>query len=138
MYNNLHFRFTYVLPKSSEVEKYGLAPSTIQQLLNNVSNIQLQNDISSLLNFHLRWKEVDIVPYLFANTGERNRMMDITFPIIFENYYILFAKSEESSVLNIAKPFQYEVNIQKTQLLTNWTGYRFRSGWRLRPPLPFY
>ena len=107
------------MPKSSEIEKYGLVPSTIQQLLNNVSNIQLQNDISSLLNIHLRWKEVDIVPYLFANTGERNRMMDITFPIIFENYYILFAKSEESSVLNITKPFQYEVNIQKTQLLTN-------------------
>ena len=53
---------------------------------------------------------MDIAPYTFASNWERYQIFDITHPVIFQDYFLLFAEpGEESPLLIVTKPFRYEV-----------------------------
>jgi len=85
----LDMEFEYVPVTPSALKQYGLMQSIIRQLQN---------------------KEVDVNPIILLSTFERNQVIDITFPVIYQNSYLVYPKPEEEGpLLLVTKPFHYEV-----------------------------
>ena len=56
----------------------------------------------------MKFKEVDILALALANTKERSKIMEITYPVLFEPHYFLFASSqleENNRLFILTRPF---------------------------------
>ena len=103
-----------------------------------------QNDIPGF-NFHFYFsKEADVAPISLSKTFERNQVIDITFPVIYQDFYILYPKhekEEEGPLLLVTKPFHYEVSLVINQFQIGFSkinSFSFRFGCHWRPSLSVY
>ena len=56
----------------------------------------------------MKFKEADIISVVLSETRERLKTMEITFPVVFEPHYLLFASSqleEDDRLLVLTQPF---------------------------------
>ena len=79
-------RFSYVPVKESDNKKY-VQPTAVYQLLNGVGNILKQHLLIDFI-VDLLLKEVDLVPYYFVLSQEKNMKMDF-FDALIDDFVLL-------------------------------------------------
>ena len=84
---------------------------------------------------------MDVAPITLLNTFERSQVIDITYPVIYQDFYILYPKPEEEEevpLLLVTKPFHYEVSLVINQIQIGFrkiNSFSFRFGCHWRPSL---
>ena len=70
-----------------------------------------------------------MAPISLLNTFERNQVIDITYPVVYQDFYILYPKPEEEDpLLLVIKPFHYEVAILIRISFCKIDSFPFRFG----------
>ena len=105
-------RFSYVPVNESNVKKYGQPTAVYQQLLHGVGNILKEHLLIDFI-VDLLLKEVDLVPFYFVLSQEKNMKMDFLDALI--NAVVLLVlhpdidTSDDQLILKVTKPFRWTV-----------------------------
>ena len=105
-------RFSYVPVNESNVKKYGQPTAVYQQLLHGVGNILKEHLLIDFI-VDLLLKEVDLVPYYFVLSQEKNMKMDF-FDALIDDFVLLVLHpdidtSDDQLILKVTKPFRWTV-----------------------------
>ena len=83
---------------------------------------------------------MDVNPIILLSTFERNQVIEVTYPVLYQNSYLVYPKPEEEGpLLLVTKPFHYEVSIVINQIQIGFSkidSFSFRFGCHWRSSLP--